>query len=67
MAVSPILRNIQNAVLSFEARANYACGGAIPIHHAGRNIDDFGNTKGPITCSPITLRWDSLEGITNKN
>lgn len=60
-----LLWDIIDAVQGFEARANYACGGKISINHGERNIGDFGATHRPITCPPITLRWD-MGGITKK-
>lgn len=61
-----ILRDIQDAVQGFEARAKYACGGAIPISTGGRNLGDYGATKGPVTSPPVILRWDTPNGITKK-
>jgi len=57
-----IISDFKDAVAGYEARANYACSGSIPIDLSGeRNIGSFGASNGPITCPPITLRWDSHE------
>lgn len=61
-----ILKDIRDAVHGFEARANYACGGRIPVNYGVRNVGDIGASKGPITCPPISLRWDSAQGGIKK-
>lgn len=60
-----MLDDLRSSLQGYQARANYCCGGSIPIQHFPTAEPSMASRQ-PITAPPITLRFDNPDGSVSK-
>jgi hypothetical protein len=67
LAEQRVISQLKDAIQGFQATANYACGGTIPISTSvSEEGPAYGSSRRPITTPPIIIRFDTARGGMGK-
>jgi hypothetical protein len=67
MAEGRLIGQLTDAVIGYQATANFFCDGLVPIDiRSTTRYGDFTSTKTPIMSPPVITRWDAKRDLSSK-